>query len=40
MQEQLELFTDIDVKDAAGVGKWAKDNPDNEWDEDFYGASK
>ena len=40
MQEQLEFFTDFDITDAGGVGKWIQDNPDNEWDEDFYGGEK
>lgn len=40
MQEQLEFFTDFDITDANGVGKWIKDNPDNEWDEEFYGGEK
>lgn len=40
MQEQLEFFTDFDITDANGVGKWIQENPDNEWDEDFYGGEK
>jgi len=40
MQEQVELYTDLDVKTVEDVGKWIKENPDNEWDEEFYGAAK
>lgn len=40
MQEQLEFFTDFDVKDESSVTEWIKNNPDNEWDEEFYGAQK
>lgn len=40
MQEQLEFYTDFDIFDANGVSEWIKNNPDNEWDEEFYGANK
>jgi len=40
MREQLEFFTDFDVTDASAVSDWIKNNPDNEWDDEFYGANK
>ena len=40
MKEQVEFYTDLDVVDAQGVAEWVKNNPDNEWDEEFYGAQK
>ena len=40
MQEQIELYTDFDITGADGISKWIKDNPDNEWDEEFYGKAK
>ena len=40
MNEQIGLYTDADVEDAAGVEKWIKENPDDEDDQETYGGSK
>lgn len=40
LQEQIEFFTDFDIVDAGGISNWMKNNPDNEWDDDFYGGEK
>lgn len=39
MQEQIEFYTDFDVKDANAVAEWIKNNPDDEWDDEFYGGA-
>ena len=40
MKDQVEFYTDFDVLDTKGVAEWVTNNPDNEWDDEFYGARK
>ena len=39
MNEQIELYTDFNVDSAKAVAEWVKNNPDDEWDEEFYGGA-
>jgi len=40
MLEEIEFHTDVDVKTADDVEKWAAMNPDDEFDDEFYGGAK
>ena len=38
MKEELEFYTDMDITTVNGVRQWKTDNPDDEFDAEFYGG--
>lgn len=40
MKEELEFYTDFDITTVDEVRQWKADNPDDDWDDEFYGGVK